>query len=498
MRKSVSPRCPLFLIVIGTLAVVLFAGCSGDATPPKHLLLLTLDTLRPDHLGIYGSPNATSPVLDALAKRGIRFDDAISQAISTSPSHASILTGLYPQSHGLRVLARQRLAADNLSMAEILKERGFTTAAFVSGIPLRSEQGLDQGFDFYEDSFKSEGRERKAGATNEKVKAWLDDQKSLDRLFLWVHYFDPHARYDPPDPFWPTSADPKLRHTLKKISKNRNPDTGNRRFKHPPPGRVDQLKSLYDAEIRYTDHSVGELLEMLEAKGLISDMVIAAVSDHGECLGEYGYFFNHWDVYRPTAAIPMILVHPYQRKWSGRSVDDPVATIDLLPTLLAWLGIPAPRVEGIDLTPLIEGKPGPDRSIYTEQIEFFPAYAVRNGDFLHVHRVDKEATFNRALLRATDGDLDRSALASDHPAHASLKNALDAFRDPARARESVDIDLPADVKEKLRALGYYPDREHRETETRGTTDRGRITQGEIGDRATGQPSRRPRQGKARH
>ena len=339
---------------------------------------------------------------------------------------------------------------------------------------MRSEQGLDQGFDFYEDSFKNEGQERKAGATNEKVEAWLDDQKSLDHLFLWVHYFDPHTRYDPPDSFWPASADLELRRAPRKISRNRNPDTGKRRLGNPPPGRVDQLKALYDAEIRYTDHAVGELLGMLEAKGLLTDMVIAAVSDHGECLGEYGYFFNHWDVYRPTAAIPMILVHPYQRNWAGRSVDDPVTTIDLLPTLLAWLGIPAPRVDGIDLTPLIEGGPGPDRSIYTEQIEFFPAYAVPNGDYLHVNRLNKEATFDRSLLRATDGNLDRSALASDHPAHVRLKNALDAFRDPARARESVPIELPADVKEKLRALGYYPDREEREAQTRRADDHGQI------------------------
>ena len=179
------------------LALLLLAACSGDVTP-RHLVVVSIDTLRADRVGAYGGEGGLTPNLDRLAKSGVRFEDAIVQSIATPPSHASIFTGLNPASHGLRKVVGQRLAADNTTLAEWLRARGFYTAAFVSAVPLRRALGLDQGFDLYDDWLPHGIRERRAEATNRRVREWLAGRPVDQRLFLWVHYFDPHHPYAAP------------------------------------------------------------------------------------------------------------------------------------------------------------------------------------------------------------------------------------------------------------------------------------------------------------
>jgi len=328
--------------ICGALLAALAAGlaaCSDlPGEPPRHLVLITLDTLRSDRLGSYGYWADTSPNLDALAERGVRFGDAVAQSIATPPSHASILTGLTPPSHGLRRLVRHKLNRENDTLAEILKNAGFSTAAFVSALPLRQDTGLDQGFDFYEDTFTVRNlvEERPAFETNDAVRSWLTAPPD-QRLFLWVHYFDPHCPYYPPEEYRARFGVQDQRRKWLVIGFNANPETRppKRRKRIVPPHQMAKMSKLYDSAVSYTDAAVGELLQQLEAAGILQDAIVAVVADHGEMLGEYGYYFGHWDVYEETARVPMLLVHP-RGHFAGKVVESLVGTIDLVPR--AWWG----------------------------------------------------------------------------------------------------------------------------------------------------------------
>lgn len=441
-------RCAL------SAALALLCGACGEsAPPPRHLILVTLDTLRADRLGTYGYARELTPHLDALAARGIRFDDAISQAISTPPSHASIFTGLNPPQHGLRKLSGQRLADENVTLAERLREAGFQTAAFVGGLPLRRALGLDQGFEVYDDAFGEAG-ERPAGETVDRVQAWLPELRG-DRLFLWVHFFDPHMPYFPP-------PEERSRFRLGELRREdlATPVAANQRGRpkaRPAPDVLERMTDLYDSEVAYTDAQLGRLLGLLEARGVLRDAVVAVVADHGECLGEHGYFFGHWDVWYATARIPMLLAHP-DRRGAGTAVAATVRSIDLMPTLLAWLGVDAPALlEGSDLSPLVEGRERTPRAAYTEQLEYFPARAVSQGEWLlaeHDFAADARALSTPKLYGRDPGVSESPVIAAPAGVEERLAASLQRAIAPAEARPTVGQALEEGVSEALRALGY--------------------------------------------
>jgi arylsulfatase A-like enzyme len=456
------------LFAAGVAGVGAQLGCSEPATPPPNLVLITLDTLRADRLGSYGYADARTPVLDAIAARGVRFEDAVSQATTTPPSHASILTGLNPARHGLRKLHGQRLSDSNETLAEILQAHGYTTAAFVSDLPLGSRTGLDQGFDVYDELTQPiEPGAGEAGDTNSRVFAWLAEEPEQP-LFLWVHYFDPHHPYFPPaeqreavglgDADWAPRVLPRNTH---------NPS------QHAPqPAVVEAMRKLYDAEIAYTDEMVGKLLERLEAAGILDNAVIAYVADHGEHLGEDGYYFGHWDVLDETARVPMVIAHSDGRH-AGRVVDSLVGSIDLVPTLLSWMGIEVDLdFDGRDLTPLARGdEAGPewrDRAIYTEQFEYFPVRAVRGPEWML-----RQAAAPRGKVRdapaklrprsqpvpadpaGPTGPTGRAEPAPDRRAlQEALGRALDAAARPRDRHATERVELSDEVRAQLRALGY--------------------------------------------
>jgi len=447
-------RAVVGLATLATLAL----GCER---PPQHLVLVTLDTARADHLSAYGHPVATSPALAALARRGVRFDDAIAQAVTTPPSHASILTGKNPPRHGLRELSNEALAASEVTLAERLREQGFTTAAFVGAIPLLANRGLDQGFDVYDQSFPAGMIERRARRTNRAVQEWLSDPPE-GRVFLWVHYFDPHHPYRPP-PFYvreftggevmqqdlpyPRNADPRT---------TQEPGT-----LAPAPAAVETMRKLYDAELRYTDDALAELFTLLERAGLLDDAVVAVVADHGESLGEHDYYFGHWGVFQENARVPMVLAHPDGRH-AGTIVHELVRTVDLVPTLLAWLGIDPPDgLDGVDLTGLIGGERVRVLDAYTEQLEYFPVHSLRTRDWLLVRdraprREGDEP--ERRLYRRVGGREQPENVAGEYPEIlAQLTARLDALHDVDDPGERVEIPVPDAVKQQLRALGYLPE-----------------------------------------
>jgi arylsulfatase A-like enzyme/Flp pilus assembly protein TadD len=333
------------LVLFGALAYALLsrAGAGGvdlAAASSHNVLLITLDTTRADHIGCYGYAQARTPRLDGLARDGVRFARAYAPAPLTLPSHTSILSGLYPAAHGVRNNGHE-LGPKIRTLAEILKARGFATAAFVSSFSVDSRFGVGRGFDVYDDTFEAEkplkgaNAERRAEETFARFSRWLAGVGS-GRFFAWVHYYDPHLPYDPPPS-----------------------------YRDGSPGRP------YDGEIAYMDHYVGAVLESLDEKGLLDKTLVVAVGDHGEGLGDkvergHGIF-----LYDETMLVPLIIRDPavFRRP---RVVESAVRLIDIAPTILETLGLGADAagMQGRSLIPWIRGRSGNDLDALVET--FYP------------------------------------------------------------------------------------------------------------------------------
>ncbi len=336
---------PIVALAAGLLAVFFTVGPGRRlfrprAAAPVNVLLITLDTTRADHLGCYGSSQAATPNLDRLAGEGIRFARAYCPAPLTLPSHSSILTGLYPATHGVRNNGHD-LAPKWRTLAEILKGHGFATAAFVSSFSVDSRFGIGRGFDVYDDTFqpqaplKGANAERRAEETFARFSRWLD-ARGQDRFFAWVHYYDPHLPYDPPSP-----------------------------YKESAPGRP------YDGEIAYMDHYVGAVLQALEAKGLRDRTLVVVAGDHGEGLGDKVEVGHGIFLYEETLRVPLIFqaAGAFPRP---RAVASAVRLVDVTPTILETLGLGAEAadMEGKSLVSWMKDKSRSDLDCLVET--FYP------------------------------------------------------------------------------------------------------------------------------
>jgi arylsulfatase A-like enzyme len=303
------------------------------------ILLVTLDTTRADRIGAYGHAGAATPVLDALAAGGVRFAEAVTVAPETLPAHATLLTGLLPPRHGVRINGENRLEQRHVTLAEVARSRGYETAAFVSAFVLDARFGLDQGFDHYDDRveaaegpvFASGTNERRADATTDAALLWLRARDRARPYFVWVHYFDPHAPYEPPSPF---AA----------------------RF----PG------SPYDGEVAFVDAQLGRLLAGLDALGRRDRTLVIVASDHGEGLGDHAERTHGVFLYGSAVRVPLVVSSP--RLFPRPAVVDNtvVSLADLAPTILDLLGVedPPPR----DGQSLIATKADPERGAYVESL----------------------------------------------------------------------------------------------------------------------------------
>ncbi len=325
------------------------AAREASAAPERghaDLVLITLDTTRSDYLGSYGASDARTPVLDALASRGVRYARALTASPLTLPAHASLLTGLEPPEHGLVENGTAVLDAAVPTLAERLVARGYDTAAFVSSRILDRRFGLDRGFATYDDRIPAERigeygyPERDAAAVTAAALGWLGERLASSRgdgkeatpLFLWVHYYDPHAPYDPPAEW-----------------------------------RGSDAKADYAGEIAYLDREVGRLLEALAGRG--RPRTIAVVGDHGESLGEHGERAHGIFLYRAALEVPLILAGPGIPP--GLVVEETVATRRLAATLLGLLGPAAGEEATVDLGPVLPGLPlsaekAPPLPVYSE------------------------------------------------------------------------------------------------------------------------------------
>jgi len=309
------------------------AGCTRPVPPEERsVILITLDTVRADRFGAYGGDRVPTPRFDRLAGEGVTFLGASSQVPLTLPAHSSILTGQYPATHGVRHNGIYRLPEASETLTERLHEAGFETAAFVAAYVLNRGFGTDQGFDVYDDvpvnRFEG-GRdqlfeaERSADEVNERVFAWLDGRAPDDRrrAFLWVHYYDAHDPYDPPE----------------------------------TPGRVLHGEG-YDREISYLDHALGDLIDRLDARGLLDRSVLVVVGDHGESLGQHQEKTHGLFVYEPSLRVPFVLRAPGLVP-AGSRVDGPVELVDIAPTVLDLLGLPAlDGAQGVSLLRRVSGE----------------------------------------------------------------------------------------------------------------------------------------------
>jgi arylsulfatase A-like enzyme len=301
------------------------------ATRPMNILLISIDTLRADHLGFYGYFRNTSPNLDKLAEKSIVFEACLTPLATTLPAHTSVLTATYPLEHG--VLANVRAGGvrfqpvDGLrSFAEFAANKGYRTAAFVSGAPLGVKTGIATGFQTFDEPT---GAERSAGLTNSLVLNWLE-QDASGPFFLFVHYFDPHYPYEPPAPFDREFGPSERLETH--MAQRQIPEAPEREI--GPKARNVKLLSRYDGEIRYVDWHISRLIESLEQADLWDDTAVIVMSDHGEGFGEHG-LVGHGYVYREQLHVPLIMHIPGQKP---RQVGYPVSLVDTLPTALSMIG----------------------------------------------------------------------------------------------------------------------------------------------------------------
>lgn len=318
-----------------------------------NLVIITIDTLRADHLSSYGYFQQTSPNMDSFAEDSVTFKNAFSQIPHTPPSHWSIFSGLYAHNHN------KFLAGDNgtgiVTLPYILEDNGYTTSGFISSKILK---GFTEEFNYFNGHTDREKYKeflvKEAGNTTRDAISWLEDH-SNEKFFLWVHYFDPHSPYEPPGEY-----DIYNYTTQKQYSDSRYGQTG---ISDDKTIREDIAK--YDGEIRYTDENVGILLERLEELNLGHNTVVVILSDHGECFGEhnfsdFGYeedkscVFHGKTLYDEEIHVPLIIKNP-RSVIGGSKIEDIVETVDILPTMLDMLGLESElQVDGKSLVPLIE------------------------------------------------------------------------------------------------------------------------------------------------
>ena len=324
-----------FLLLLLLLGLSLAGGC---AKKRPNILVITFDTTRADYMDYATGGSGRTPVLDELAKRGTWFSTAITSQPLTVPSHTTIMTGQYPYRHGVRNNGTYIVPAEAVTLAERLKGEGYATHAIVSAFVLDSQFGLDQGFDDYDDDLSGGPKQQlfmfkevPAETTSQKAVTWLKEKQPADQpFFLWLHFFDPHADYRPPDGF-------------------RN------RFPGDP----------YSAEIAYADVELGRVLTELEEQGLMEDTLVVFTSDHGEGLGDHGERTHGIFIYESTTRVPLIMAGPGVPK--GSRVDSVARTADIVPTILDMLDLPsAGDLDGRSLVPFWKGDEEDERIAYME------------------------------------------------------------------------------------------------------------------------------------
>ncbi|MBZ5567983.1 MAG: sulfatase-like hydrolase/transferase [Acidobacteriia bacterium] len=422
----------LFLSAATLLQAQAKPGTTAEPRPRPDVYLITMDTLRADHVGCYGYKRVQTPNLDAVAADGARFTEAFTVSPITNSSHASILTGDYPSTHGVRDFGSP-LAAKYPTWAELLKGNGYHTAAFIGAVILDSKAlapGFDRGFDFY-DNFpeKAPGKsrwgrvERRGMEVAQRAEDWLRAHRAAPQ-FVWVHFYDAHDPYEPPAPYSEKYKD-----------------------------------HLYDGEIAYADAALGHFLRFLRQQGRYDNALVIIVGDHGEGLGEHREDTHGIFLYDSTTHVPLLIKLPGSAR-AGRTIAAQVRTTDLLPTVLDVLGIKAPsKFDGTSLKPDLQGSETADRPALAEteyplHFGWAPLRAARATGFKYIEGPQPELYD----LHADPGEL--HSLYAPWDAKVRELRAMVATLPPLNPTSEGAVG-PEKIAE-LKALGYFP-------ETRGST-----------------------------
>jgi len=370
--KQPSPRSSLSQYTLfGIVFLFLGFAFASPAWPESsNVFLITIDTLRADHVGCYGDHQAHTPNLDALAHEGVLFQTAVSQVPLTLPSHCSIMTGTYPPMHGVRDNLGYTLGDEPPTLASLLQKKGYETAAFVGAEVLDPQRGLNRGFDIYSSPFHRKATrdnpllfnlqdlQRRGEEVVNDALGWMraEPRGAGKPFFVWIHLYDPHTPYDPPEPF------------------------------------RSLLRSRYDGEIAYADEAVGKFLAYLREHSLYDSTLIVATSDHGESFGEHAEYTHGYFIYDTTLLVPLIIKPPARSGVIPRRVEVPVRSIDIAPTITQILGLPSvPSMQGSGLLSLMMGRAGASptgvaysESYYPGEFGWSPLRSVRGGRYKYI------------------------------------------------------------------------------------------------------------------
>ncbi|MEP6918823.1 MAG: sulfatase-like hydrolase/transferase, partial [Acidobacteriota bacterium] len=402
----------------------------GVSRERLNVVLVTLDTTRADRIGAYGARDVETPAFDRLAADGVLFEQAVSVAPLTLPAHSSLFTGKFPPEHGVRDNGGFFLGPEQVTLAEVLKGRGYRTGAFVGAYVLDSKWGLNQGFDTYFDDFDlSQTRavslaaiQRPGNEVLDRALPWIEEARD-GPFFAWIHLYDAHSPYRAPEPFASRYKD------------------------HP-----------YNGEISFADSQVGRLLTLLEARHLDDRTIVIVMGDHGESLGDHGEGAHGFFVYNSTTHVPFVIRAPYSLM-HHRRVADPVRTVDVMPTVLDLVGAAPPGpMSGVSLVPLLTGARSElGLDAYSEAMYPLHHYgwsdlhALRSGRYKVIDAPRPELyDLERDPLEAANLFADRRALGDRMIAQ--LRTLEGGFTKTVAAVPAGDVDPEA--RERLAALGY--------------------------------------------
>jgi arylsulfatase A-like enzyme/Tfp pilus assembly protein PilF len=441
-----------FMSVIRRLACIVWlaagafagAGAAPNIIPP-NIILITVDTVRADRMGFLGSKLGLTPNLDSLARESVIFTHAYSQVPLTAPSHATILTGTYPQFHQVNDF-QVPLAQDLPYAPAILRKHGYRTSAFVGAMVLDPRagfaRGFDRGFDTYDAGYhqsrpgedRYHSTERRSGEVVTHALAWLN-QHPRGPFFMWLHLYDAHDPYDPPEPY-----------------------------------KSKYASAPYDGEIAYADSALGKFLSDLRTRRLYDSALIAVMADHGEALGEHGEDTHGFFLYDETIHVPLVIKLPgaapagkdsATKSSAGTKIDNRVGLVDVLPTILQAVKIPVPpEVQGESLLGMLLPNPAPaesaDRPAYAETdypqntYGWSPLRALRTGKYLYI-KAPRQELYDQSADPKAEHDLSSASTAVT----STLAAQLDAFRQKtSNSREAPKSAVDPEAQAKLAALGY--------------------------------------------
>ncbi|MBN1765576.1 MAG: sulfatase-like hydrolase/transferase [Sedimentisphaerales bacterium] len=416
----------LFVLLIVSAGIILVWRMGLFRNKITKVILISIDTCRADYLGCYGNSRKITPTIDMIAGQSILFENVITPVPQTLPAHCSMLTGTIPPYHGIHDNLGYQLGSSNITLAEVMQEHGYHTGAIISAFVLDRQFGLIQGFDTYNDRFENEilsanVSERRGDEASRMAIKWLDENKDKE-FFLFLHYFDPHFRYEPPEPYGSMYAD-----------------------------------DLYAGEMAFTDFCIKQVMDKLKDLDIYDSSLIIITGDHGEMLGEHGEAEHGFFIYQSNIKVPLIIKVPGRGK--QLRVTDNVSLVDIVPTVCNLLEIRVPEeVQGRDLSGYFKGGKvtGPDRFLYCESFTPLkhncnPLLGVVHSEWKYIHTTRPE------LYHVTVDPGETENLFEKEPQRVHLmREHLNLIKEEYSHRDTSEsrLELDEEGRKRLESLGY--------------------------------------------